>query len=480
MAQSYLRSAIRDARITPDERGLMPLDEARALVAATRVFEQGQSREVDGTFVEDADRVWAALLSLDDGDEFVRHGKRMGWAYMVRGHHNTALVERYGAAVLPWIAYAVNPNGALTNVPWCRVACLLQLGGAEAYNLAARIREVRGSKKNRFTQTVIAPDGPLLDAWIQRHPDEGLPLLAADALAGAPWALESLERVAKVDPIGARASIAAAHGDEAADALFKQLRLKAKVRSKKVRDLLAAAEEIAAPAGPSVSLLNMDGHFLAFRAPYWMDESVLVAGMRVTGFAHAAGDAIVFQSLATGGHDDTIRLDIHAFGPGFCDEFAGLAEFTVDLVDGDRLPERLADYPTDDDGQRVCCFSLHGTATVVPLPTDRKLRRDLDPAAAVLVALSQKPLRATAFLDEAALAKVVGLPSDAVAVFSLDAWQHPDDKPASAVVDMVALVEALRARRRITSVPKGTTDEAHLKKRLRDVGWRDDDDVWRI
>src|SRR6185295_18686336 len=101
-------SAIRDARIQPDARGLMDLDAARRLVAGVEVYRKGDGEMIDGTFVLESDRVWAALLSLEDAAEFTREATRIQWAFHVRGHDNTSAVERYGAAILPWIAAAVD------------------------------------------------------------------------------------------------------------------------------------------------------------------------------------------------------------------------------------------------------------------------------------------------------------------------------------------------------------------------------------
>jgi hypothetical protein len=81
-----LRAAMRDARLPIlEERGLMPLAEARDLLAGTTVFTEGKGRMVDGTFVLESDRVWAALLSLEDAAEFVPHARRLRRRAIVRG-----------------------------------------------------------------------------------------------------------------------------------------------------------------------------------------------------------------------------------------------------------------------------------------------------------------------------------------------------------------------------------------------------------
>ena len=80
-----------DARVSPDDRGLMPLAETRALVAAVVVFEKG---EIEGSNVVGNDHAWAALLSLADAEEFRAAALRVRWNFHVRGHDNLAAIER--------------------------------------------------------------------------------------------------------------------------------------------------------------------------------------------------------------------------------------------------------------------------------------------------------------------------------------------------------------------------------------------------
>ncbi len=73
-------AAMRAARVKrTDGRGLLPVLEARRFLAAVDVFRRGKPRIVRGLRVFESDRVWAALLSLDNAEEFVRHAKLMAW-----------------------------------------------------------------------------------------------------------------------------------------------------------------------------------------------------------------------------------------------------------------------------------------------------------------------------------------------------------------------------------------------------------------
>ena len=78
-------------RHQPDERGLMELQTARKIVEATDYFAEGDPRIVDGLCICEFDTLWAALLSLSDGDEFLRHALRLKWQFHVRGRENTGM-----------------------------------------------------------------------------------------------------------------------------------------------------------------------------------------------------------------------------------------------------------------------------------------------------------------------------------------------------------------------------------------------------
>ena len=75
---ALVAGAMRDARITHlDARGLVPVEAARAAVRAADAFRKGSARMVDGASVTDADRLWAALLSLEDAADFVAEATRL-------------------------------------------------------------------------------------------------------------------------------------------------------------------------------------------------------------------------------------------------------------------------------------------------------------------------------------------------------------------------------------------------------------------
>src|SRR5579871_3908848 len=121
-----------------DDRGLMPLGPAREALRG-RVFAKGAPRTIGHQVVLESDIMWAALLSLEDAQEFVTYALRMKWDHRPRGRDNTAFVQRYGAGVLPWIASRVDARGHLIDEPACVVACLLAIGTVEALELLLKL-----------------------------------------------------------------------------------------------------------------------------------------------------------------------------------------------------------------------------------------------------------------------------------------------------------------------------------------------------
>lgn len=152
-----------------DERGLMPLAEARALVRETHAFDKGEGRTRGGVYVLDSDAQWAALLSLEDAGELVREASRLEWRFHPRGMENVDLYLRYGEGIVPWLATRIDESGRLVNMPWCVLPCLLACSSAEAFEVAWSGSDERGEP---------------LRQWLARHPVEGLAGCARRAAAG--------------------------------------------------------------------------------------------------------------------------------------------------------------------------------------------------------------------------------------------------------------------------------------------------------
>lgn len=159
-ADARLARAIHEGGVERlDARGLMPIEEARALLATATTFARGELLQRGAQSYTEADRLWAALLSLADAAEFVDHASRLDWQFHPRGLDNVDLVLRYGDGVVPWLATRLDEDGQVSAAPWCVLPCLLACGSPEAFALAWRV-----------------PDDPLaarpvLRTWCDRHPE---------------------------------------------------------------------------------------------------------------------------------------------------------------------------------------------------------------------------------------------------------------------------------------------------------------------
>ncbi|MFI0350733.1 hypothetical protein [Actinomadura sp. 9N407] len=420
-----LPAAMRDARLTDlDERGLMPLAQARDLLARTRVFRRGEGEMVDGRFVLESDRAWAALLSLADAAEFVPVASRLAWEADPRGRDNLALYERYGDGVLPWIATRVDGEGVLHDKPWCVLPCLFASGSAEAFGIAASIRD----------------GGEVLWQWISRHPEIGYRLLAERASEdGVAAAIRTLHRI---DPRGT------AHRLDAD--VLDGLGLVTPPVPDAVRAALDAAPRVEAGPSTPLAMAELDECFEDYQYPMWDNANDFCAAMRMTGFITPGGvDGLVFQSLTTGLGEDDVRIEFHRFG--FGDAFGWLLGIRHEIMD-------------EETAARIVATRTAGGRPLRPLPAFgdafgplevHMLTLDLDEA----------------FLSGERLKDVLELPEAAAPLFVLDEWTMPEtDEPASGAEDLVLAVEALRERRAITAALNPRPREDYLRERIAVLG----------
>jgi len=423
-----LAAALHDARLPVlDERGLMPLAEARDLLAGVTVFQQGKGRMIDGTFVLESDRVWAALLSLEDAAEFVTHARGLRWQANVRGKDNLAPYERYGDGVLPWISARVDEEGVLHNVPWCVLPCLLASGAEDAFAIGAAVRD---------------PD--VLCQWVIRHPGIGYRLLAERA--SQPRVADAIRVLHGIDPRGT------AH----------RLEREGKVRARDVLDRLGLvtpplpdAVQAGLDAAPRVegraaslplALAELEECFQDWNYPMWDNANYFCARMRMTGFITPGGtDGLVFQSLVTGLGQRNARIEFHRFG--FGQRFGVVPETCHELID-----ERTAGVIEES-------RSVEGR----PLRPHPAFGATLGPLEVVMLGLDPDEV----FLDAGGLKEVLGLPASAEALYVLHQWTGPEaGEPASTAEDLVLAVEALRDRRAITTALNPRPPEEHIRERF--------------
>jgi len=164
----WVESAVGDLGLKLDARGLLPLAQARKRVRAAKVVARGETHVIEGQVSRpvDFDFLWAALLSLEDAGEFVREATRLQWKFSPRGFDNVAPFERYGAAIVPWLAHFVDAKGRLTSTPWCIVPCLHEISSKDALAVLLAIRDEASSERVR--------------TWLRRHGTSALAALARE------------------------------------------------------------------------------------------------------------------------------------------------------------------------------------------------------------------------------------------------------------------------------------------------------------
>jgi hypothetical protein len=318
----FVAAAMRDAGLDKlDERGLMPLAKARPLVRKATEFRKGKGRMVRGSFVLDSDKLWAALLSLEDAAEFVREASRLRWFFHPRGQDNTGALERYGDAILPWLARFVRPDGCFVNVPWCVKPCLLAIDKPEVLDLLWRVKCVRegagdewpgpfaadnegdADRRSGTNLDAPAPAEPdddadeLVFAWITAHAPTALPLVARRA-ASDPRARLMLKTMADLNPAKTFAAVSAALGEDEARKIF------------------------AASAAPthldervvlwSLSTGARSGNWPVFHTE---DPDDAYHALRLTAVRERGGEGfwVIFQRLE-GWHDDSLRIQTWVLG----------------------------------------------------------------------------------------------------------------------------------------------------------------------
>lgn len=174
-----------------DGRGLLPLDEARRIVAAATEYAVGREwHEGPHGPWKDSDLLWAALLSLADAQEFAREATRLVWRYGPRGFDsNLDPFARYGAGVLAWVEANLSAGGDLPGLPQNIGSCLLEVAGPDAYRIVGRVRRIGGGE---------APATLLRNEWIRRHPGSALVAAAGPGAVGTAWSDEVLARACAI------------------------------------------------------------------------------------------------------------------------------------------------------------------------------------------------------------------------------------------------------------------------------------------
>ena len=226
-----------------DDRALLPLDYARAIVAGATTFAR------DGQ--PPADRLWAALLSLEDGAEFSREAARLDWQFpFLRGWDNEDAVLRYGVGALAWLEALLDQTegfvGAVPASPFYFVGTHLLAIGPAAAKTVLRVRRDADAD----------PDGlGFVSDWLARQDAPAWVALGELALSGDASAQRALHALARRSPSKARRHL----GKELAS---RVLGAPASLEAKAILAVLDAAAS--APIGerlPWPTLVASAGHF---------------------------------------------------------------------------------------------------------------------------------------------------------------------------------------------------------------------------
>jgi hypothetical protein len=515
-----VHAAMRDASVTVDERGLMPLEEARRVSASIVTFERGGPDD-DEPFVT-TDLAWAALLSLADAAEFLKYALVIRWNFHVRGRDNLGPFERYGESILPWIAQAVDDAGQLRNVPWCLAPCLLAIGTIDALRLALRVVSI-----NESLDPSAAP-GPIAfaKAWTHTDPTQRLPLLVEQA-KGDLGARELLSTV--VSELGHAAIDTLRASYEDPETVLLSLKVELPRADAEIEAQLSGLPVSSVPSGPpwTVRELDRDEFF-----PYWQ----VLAGyetpyaVRVSAFASEAGDVLFVQRVVRDERgSDPGTCYVVAYGPGAVEvdrssavrrliseedvasvelpnqdgQVDGLSEVAHTWRDADEHGIAIADSYEPREARnpmphRGVLLKIAGTGDDLELPWQLprawqdvassvaggdasladKMLRSIDPAEGLLLRLCTD-YRERMLFDERALREMASLPTSAELLFQIDDPPLPmvwEQRMPSGTAPWPLICEALRRRVRLDVTHVPTIDV--LRMRLAWSEQRGGGDVW--
>jgi len=427
-------AAMRAARVKrTDERGLLPVVEARRFLAAVDVFRRGKPRIVRGRQVFESDRVWAALLSLDNAEEFVRHAKLLEWEFSGRSRDDTTVLERYGIGILPWIESRLSEDNELVNVPSCVLPCLLAIETTSALELALRIHSVTDVVKTHGTSSTRSlsmktrsdvlqqnddddddddesEDGPddddtsfddddndddddesedlngpddldIARRWMTRHPTF-YAQLAKLAFDGEPRAEALLRDRAGLLGGAVRDALEQTLGFAEAERYTERFNLPRTRLPDELDKLMSEAAVHGEPRGPVWTVAELDDAARRDEVPRWDSATYTTVAMRLTGFASQHGDVLVIEQIVyRPSGASPVTWEMFAYGPGATkprasDDLVNAASDGLDNIeigDGDfvdGVTNQIIVLGERDENGRLIEGSDAPRIIPLPLPTD--------------------------------------------------------------------------------------------------------------
>lgn len=410
----YLAAAMAEAEVACDDRGLMPLAEARAIAGSTTVLARGAGRRVGATWVWDLDRTWAALLSLADAAEAATWFKKLAFEDLPRdAANNRALVERYGDGALQLVARRAGTGGVIEGNALLR-ATVLGVGTPGGFSF---VHTIAGWNEAADEGEAAPPADVqlrgLFDAWIAAHPEVGYVELARRAQKGDERASAYLKEHAAPKVRRVYRWLVPALGEEGARAALAAVGLSCELAAGQI---LAALDEAAAdPAswpvfvtgqGPSLRELHAL-RLVGARARGSEDWAIVVERFEGYTIHNCSVQRYVYGEHGVNGLREDLRVPI--------------------------APGELPDLPVDE-----------ADAKIVEAP-DYWTKHDNAPAAIARIRAVLRAEPARFFAPAPALLAQVGIADPAVVIESLAFEQTAGDPPPSAAGAYSSLAEALVA-----------------------------------
>ncbi|MBK9036188.1 MAG: hypothetical protein IPL61_33920 [Myxococcales bacterium] len=412
-AAGYLPAAMQEAAVEVDARGLMPLAEARALVATATSLARGDGRYVGARWVWDHDRAWAALLSLETADEAAAVFGRLDLAAGPRAAaENRALVERYGDGALALIAARARPDGVIAATSPLVRATVLAVASSAGFKF---VWDLGGWDEPGATGTPDAQATALFGAWVGAHPEVGFVELGRLAAGGDAAAASFLQTWATPQARKVFRWLVAGLDEQRARALYAQIGLSAELVPAHV---LACLDYWAAQAGDAWP------RFVTGVGPSREYHALRLIGARVAG-----GDDWIVVLERLEGYAHYLKVQRYVYADDLPSGMqAGHARALADVASG--LHQQVT--PTDAD------------AALIEAP-DYWTRIDGAPAQVALARGLIAAAPARVWADPAEVVAALGRPAEVIV--AMTAFAHTEGTPLpSQTACFRSLAEAIVAR----------------------------------
>ncbi len=160
-----------------DNRGLVPINEAREILNGYESFEGGELLTINGSTCSESDRTFAALCSLENVEEFLKTALNKPWNHPTPMDLICALGQRYGEGLITWLESMIDetnnfPDRGYASYPPHLHDCLLLLSSSEAAELAFIIERPTARSKTPYFLTWLECN-PEKETWFIKKVNSG-------------------------------------------------------------------------------------------------------------------------------------------------------------------------------------------------------------------------------------------------------------------------------------------------------------------